>query len=277
MRESKNYRRRNVIKSIGASVVGSTALAGVGAADEKTEREFKADIRRARELRDKRAKRNVAANERKVNPNDAFVKYLRNKGYGVGTNTVISSFTFGSDGPSTEKLEPNDGDELYATINLTDWHSQCDPDPWKMYAEYYWEWDVDSGDGERADDLFCFAWPDEAAEIISDSWESSDNCRMYDRDNDLNGISFKYDDTVLSAPDYDHGYGGVDMEPLSGLSDDDTWAGKWDHTYQELEVCGFSASSDGSMSVSYCTSGKSDKGGYTQTDHADTDHNYNNC
>jgi hypothetical protein len=282
MKFKNKQSRRSVVKMAGVGV-GAAGLSAVGTASDGSVRgvgQFRSDLERARALREKKASVNVAAGERRVSPNDEFVRYLRNRGYAVGTNS--STWRTGSKRPSesreglasVQKLEPNDESELSVSLNLVAYHDDCQP-AHRVYVEYYWEWDVDNGFGEPERDAFYYHWPKDAGQIINDSWVAS-NCSFYDRDNSLKAICFKYDDTSLDEGEYDHGYGGVDMAPEDGLDSDTTFAGKWVHTYQELKVCGF-YTQHGKASTKSCYDGEEDFGGFVQTDYGDAEHHFDNC
>lgn len=256
--KGKKMGRRNVLKTLGAAVI-VPGIATVGSAQSG----FEQHLEEARRLR------------RQKQDNDRFVSFLRKKGYGVSSNTVTETHTHNSGGDlSTQKLSSSD---LSASINIVADHIHCDPDPYRIYAEYYFDWSVDSGFGEPEKDLFSFAWPADAFQYREDSQQSSSNVSFDTRGNQLNGISFKFDDTGLYGGDHEVGYGGCYISKESGWSDSTTFAGKYIHTYQSSEICGVSFSSDGEMSFTLCNEGEKDAMGHTQTDYSEVEHNYTNC
>ena len=264
--------RRRVLKGLSsvtaASAIGTTVVSGGPKNDfDRLEEEFKRDVRRARHIREQ------------SEDHSRFVEYLRNKGYGIGSTTTLSRFpTEYANGPSTQRLDPKDDSELRASISIVDWHYRCSSEPSKTYVEYYFEWDVDSGFGEPYRDSFGMGWPAQSFEYNEDSHESSGNVSFYRRANGLNGVSFKYRDNNLSNPDYDDGYGGCYLRVgEDGYSSETTFAGEYAHTYNKTSVCGYSVSSSGDISYNVCANQRVEYGGYTQTDHSETDHNYNNC
>lgn len=251
------------MKTIGASAIGFST---VGTVTAKRENQFRRDVDQARKLREK------------TGENNKFIEYLQKKGYAVKSNTVHDKVHLGgNDGPSTQRLS---SDELTATINVSAWHRNCNPDPYDVYAEYYFEWNMNGGSGDGDKDGFSVGWPASDFQYEENSATSSSNVDFHTRDNSLNAVFFKYDDTGLGGywgDDYDSGYGGCYMNTESGYGDSSTFAGKWAHTYDNLTICGASASGSGEPSWSFCNDGKKDYMGFTQTDYSEADQYWANC
>ncbi len=253
--------RRSVLKTVGASAVGLPVASASAAADQGLSDE----LEQARRVR------------RKTGDNDKFVKYLRKRDYAVESKakTETISHSGSSDGDvGTQKLSESD---LSVNLNIIAYHVNCNPDPYDIYVEYYFDWDVSDGFGEGDRDAFSIGWPSDEFQYAESSADTSSNVSFYDRDNSLNGISFKFDDGSLSGGDSVSGYGGCSVTKESGWSDSTTFAGKYVHTYDDLEICGFSVSSDGTMAYSYCQDGRRDNMGFVQTEYSERTDKYTNC
>jgi hypothetical protein len=181
-----------------------------------------------------------------------------------------------SDGGDAGTQQLNSSD-LNVSMNIIAYHVNCNPDPYDIYVEYYFDWDVSEGFGEGDKDLFSYSWPSSDFQYAENSAETSGNVEFYDRGNDLNGISFKFDDSSLEGGDTATGYGGCSVNKESGWSGSTTFAGKYLHTYDELKICGFSVSNDGTVGYSFCNEGEKDPMGFTQIDYSEKEDRYTNC
>ncbi|MEZ3143743.1 hypothetical protein [Halobaculum sp. MBLA0143] len=250
-----------MLKTLGAGV--SLSLASSPATADQTLDDV---IEQAREVREA------------TGDNDKFLQYLERRGYATtskGTTDTLYHQSNSTDGASTQQLSDS---ELSVSLNIIAYHINCNPDPYDIYVEYYFDWDASSGAGEPEEDLFSFAWPADAFQYAEDSAETSGNVSFYSRDNALNGVSFKFDDYAnLGSGGSAAGYGGCSVTKESGWSGSTTFGGKYVHTYETLEVCGFSTGFEGEMTLSYCNQGHKDEMGFTQINYSERDDEYTNC
>jgi hypothetical protein len=254
--------RRSVLRTIGAGAALSTTttLGGVLSPDD---RQFRHDIERARRLRADR------------DSYEAFIRYLRDQGYAVSRASARPQALTTESAP-TETMRLSESD-LRAELSMTAYHTQCDPDPNKIYIEYWFEWDVDSGHGEPEEDWFSYSWDQDEMTYIEDTHQSSNNVTFQKRSDNLNGIAFSFDDTSLDSGSLAHGYGGCYAEPDSELNQDTSVGGKYAHTYKETKICDATYDPDGAHSIKTCDKDRKDMMGHVSMKYEEADHNYNNC
>lgn len=154
---SRGARRRNVLKTAGASLVGLSAFPALSSATRKKPPEV---IQKGLRIRDK------------TNSTDRFVEYLRNHGFTVGRSTTTASYPLSAsdDGMSTQKL-----DEVDLTMDLIIYYdcSTCDYD---CVVDLSWDWSQQGVDdwGEPPRDITGFYWENADWEIATSDYYTSD-------------------------------------------------------------------------------------------------------
>lgn len=236
--------RRQFIKRASASGV-ALSVPGIAGAQQTNEtgRSFDDVYNQARKIR------------KRTSDHNKFVQYLRN--HGANVSTVRNEYRVPSQAPkggmSTQAFER---DELVLDITMTVYH---DCETVDYYADLYWTWDADFGDGEGdgsggepSRDLPRVSWNNDHFDYLS-NYTSDSRTSYYNAGGNFCAWKFE-DDGVSGDPPYDAS-AGVKIDPLKTDQTRRIY-GKYTHTYQETEVCGASAANDGTWSISYCLNDK---------------------